>query len=117
MAADHAKPRPPASIPQYVREGVERQDASTLRDLARWADALADHYDREIEADELAGEGEAVLVNVESSSDGTTVIKKVSCGKENCKCQDGELHGPYKYVVRREGDSVNWEYKGKVGDG
>jgi len=38
------------------------------------------------------------------------VIKEVCCDKEGCKCQSGELHGPYKYVVRRQGDSLDREY-------
>ncbi|MFA9427018.1 hypothetical protein [Natronorubrum sp. A-ect3] len=42
------------------------------------------------------------------------MIKKVSCGKDNCKCQRGELHSPYNYVVRRKGDSLKWDYKGPV---
>ncbi|MCD2201655.1 hypothetical protein LPA44_17475 [Halobacterium sp. KA-4] len=60
-------------------------------------------------------EGESIEA-VEESSGGTVVIKKVSCGKDNCKCQSGELHGPYKYIVRRQGDSLDWEYKGPVSE-
>lgn len=48
---------------------------------------------------------------VEESSRGTVVTKKVSCGKDNCKCPRGELHGPYKYIVHRQGNSLEWTTK------
>jgi len=56
------------------------------------------------------------IESVEDSEGGTTVIKKVTCGKDGCKCQQGELHGPYRYLVHRDGDSLTWEYKGPVNE-
>jgi hypothetical protein len=50
------------------------------------------------------------LLEVEKSEAGTVVIKKIPCGKDCGGCP----HGPYKYVVSREGDDLNWEYKGRV---
>ena len=34
----------------------------------------------------------------------------VRCGKENCKCASGELHGPYYYRVYRENGTVHKVY-------
>jgi len=51
---------------------------------------------------------------VEESSNRTVVIKKVSCSKDGCKCQQAELHGPYKYIVWRWSDSLKWKYEGPV---
>jgi hypothetical protein len=102
------EPVAPASIPEYVREGVERQDASTLRELAAWAEELAEYREqRPIEADD-----EEELVEVEDDDDtaGTKVVKKVPCGKD---C-DGCPHGPYEYRVHRDGKKLNWEYVGPV---
>ena len=50
------------------------------------------------------------IVDTEDTDGGTVVIKKVPCGKDCSGCP----HGPYKYVVTREGESLNWEYKGPV---
>ena len=36
------EPTPPASAPKYIREGLTKQNAETLREIARYADALAD---------------------------------------------------------------------------
>ena len=107
--------RPPApdSLPQYLAEGVPKQDNGDLRALSDWIDDLLE-YRQDVAPEDLdTNVGESIEA-VDTTSEGTVVIKKVSCGKDNCKCQSGELHGPYKYLVRRQGDSLDWEYKGAV---
>lgn len=37
---------------------------------------------------------------------GILVIKKVKCGKKGCRCQNGELHGPYVYYQYRDNKGV-----------
>lgn len=106
------EPVAPASIPEYVREGVERQDAATLHELAAWAEDLVEYREsRPIEVDD-----DEELVEVEEDGDddatGTKVVKKVPCGKD---C-DGCPHGPYEYRVHRDGKKLNWEYIGPVAD-
>src|ERR1044071_5229395 len=32
------------------------------------------------------------------SGKGTLEVRYVKCGRSNCKCARGELHGPYTYV-------------------
>ena len=44
----------------------------------------------------------------------TYQLEKVKCGKEGCKCADGELHGPYWYAYRWNGKKVVSEYIGKT---
>jgi hypothetical protein len=34
----------------------------------------------------------------------------VRCGKANCRCNEGKLHGPYHYRVWREGARVFKQY-------
>src|SRR5438552_12078775 len=36
------------------------------------------------------------------------------CGKPRCRCNDGHLHGPYKYTKRREGQRVRSIYLGRA---
>lgn len=107
------EPDPPADIPSYVVDGIDRQDVDTLEAIETYArdrrEYLAAVEAAELEADDLADEGEK-LVDVEDSDGGTVVIKKLPCGK-NC---DGCPHGPYKYIVRRDGESLKWDYKGPV---
>ena len=106
--ADGGEPQAPASVPKYVREGVEVQESSTLREIAAWCEELADYREqRPIEVND-----DEDLVAVEEDGDdestGTAVIKKVPCGKECNGCP----HGPYEYRVHREGKDLKWEYIG-----
>jgi len=64
-----------------VEHKTESLDGLTVRQLRalrrRWAAGLTDP--------------QAVLR-------GTLLSQGRRCGKENCRCADGELHGPYTYV-------------------
>lgn len=43
------------------------------------------------------------------------VVKKwKKCGKKNCRCAQGDLHGPYLYLQWREGNRVYQEYLGRA---
>jgi hypothetical protein len=37
----------------------------------------------------------------------------VRCGKESCKCAEGNLHGPYWYAYWTEGGKTRSQYVGK----
>ena len=109
------RPEAPDSLPQYLAEGVPKQDDESLQALQDWINELL-AYRRDIATEDIdAGEDESIEA-VKESSEGTVVIKKVSCGKDNCKCQRGKLHGPYKYVVRRKGGSLKWDYRGPISE-
>ena len=110
-----SRPQPPDSLPKYIAEGVPKQDEAALRALRDWIDDLL-AYRRDVDTEEITAADDESIEAVEDSGEGTVVIKKVSCGKENCKCQRGELHGPYKYVVRRNGETLDWDYRGPVDD-
>jgi len=107
------QPSAPDSLPQYLSEGVPKQSDADLRALQKWIDELLE-YRQDIAAEEIEVDESGSIEAVEGSSDGTVVIKKVTCGNDGCKCQQGELHGPYKYIVQRQGDSLNWDYEGPV---
>jgi hypothetical protein len=111
-------PPAPDEIPQYIIDGLHRQDTQSLRAIEQYAADLREEREQrnaeppgKEEVAENAGDGEE-LVDVESDSDsgGTTVIKKVPCGKE---C-DGCPHGPYRYTVQRVDGKLKWEYEGPV---
>lgn len=107
------QPSPPAELPAYVTDPIQRQDPETLEAISDYvADLLA--YHRAIEAqsledEDIADDGEEV-VDIEESAEGTVVTKKQQCGKDCGGCP----HGPYRWLVTRDGDSLNWEYLGKA---
>lgn len=107
-------PRAPESVPKYVRDGLDRQDQETLQDVIAYCEQRIEYLkaeaDRDLNEDELKDEGEEI-VEVEEGDGGTRVVKKVPCGKDNCSTCP---HGPYLYLVRRQGGSVVWDYQGAV---
>ena len=108
-----SEPTPAGTIPTYVVDGIDRQDAETLHAIEQYARERREYLNAieaaEIEANELADTGEE-LINTEDTDAGTVVIKMVPCGKDCGGCP----HGPYKYIVTREGDTLNWDYRGLV---
>jgi len=111
------QPQPPASLPKYIAEGVPKQDDTTLRELQSWIDELIEYRNdispEEIEVgdEEIEVGDEESLEEVDDTGETTTVIKKVSCGKDGCSTCP---HGPYRYEVHREGDTLVWGYEGAV---
>lgn len=107
------KPTPDEIVPAYIVEGIDRQDMDTLKAIEEYARERREHLvaleARDLDDQELADDDEEV-VEVAEQDNGTVVVKKVPCGKDCGGCP----HGPYKYVVRRSGDSLEWEYKGPV---
>lgn len=43
----------------------------------------------------------------------TYQLESVRCGKKNCRCAEGELHGPYWYAYWTEGGKPKSQYIGK----
>lgn len=107
------QPPAPEELPQYIIDGVPKQDDESLHALQEWIDELL-AYRQDVDANEIEVDDGEAIETVEKSNDGTVVIKKVTCGKDNCKCQRGALHGPYKYVVTRKNGQLEWDYKGSV---
>ncbi len=108
-------PDAPEEIPTYIREGLDRQDRNSLEKIVEYCEARIGWLAAKpvTETTQLdAADDELVEVSQEQS--GTVVIKKVTCGKSGCRCTRGHLHGPYKYVVTRRGDSLHWDYRGAV---
>jgi len=45
-----------------------------------------------------------------SPLEGEVCIQYIRCGKLGCRCQSGQLHGPYHYRIWREGAQVRKVY-------
>ena len=53
---------------------------------------------------------------VETKEEGRITYQSelVKCGKDNCRCAtDGQLHGPYWYAYRKQGQKLKSWYVGK----
>lgn len=107
-----AEPEPPESAPKYLLDGLEKQSADTLRQLATYADRLADYHeaqaereleeraddDAEIPEEWDADEWDDALEDVEDAPSGATRTKKTIDGRQ------------YYYYQWREGDKIKSEY-------
>jgi len=99
------EPAPDDAIPAYIVDVLDQQDAGTVEAIEEYTRArceyLAELKEQDLSEDKLTDDGEK-LIDVEGDDNGTVVIEKVPCGKD---C-DGCLHGPHKYVVQRDDDSL-----------
>lgn len=113
---------PPDELPTYVEDTIsthadEPDVLAAIRDYAAELYAVAD--EESPSPDEIAASrNDGTIERFQPGTDGWTYVnRKVTCGDETCKCADGELHGPYWYKVRRDGDGLTWEYVGKEIEG
>lgn len=110
-------PTAPSSLPNYLAEGLSKQDEGTLRDARKYIDellAVREQRQKEpVTEDELPKDAQVL----ENESAGAVYLEYRTCGDESCSCMSGgEKHGPYKYRAYRDGDTVRREYLGKAND-
>jgi hypothetical protein len=106
-------PNAPDSLPNYLADGLPKQDDATLRDAQEYIQELLDHRNRPVDPEELPENAEPV--ESEEDGKGTVVEEHVTCGDESCHCMSGgPKHGPYQYRYYRENGSLTSEYVGKV---
>jgi len=114
MPDDHGgdPPDPPEAAPKYILEGLEKQEATTLRAIARYADRLADH--REAAAAELEADPVDVGATPDEWDDGEAWADALQEAHEKADLAAGTgtlttktIDGrDYYYLQWREGDTV-----------
>jgi len=114
-------PSSPDSIPEYILDGLEKQDAETLRTISRYADQLADYREeqarRELEdasertADDNPDDWDDQKWDdaIEEAYDKADIPS--SKGTLTTKTIDGR---DYYYLQWREGDDVKSQYVAPV---
>lgn len=105
-----SSPTPPSSLPNYLADGLSKQDLETLRDVQQFVEELIDEADREVARSELPDGAE--VTDTDTDARGTIVKERVKCGTQ-CTCNDGTGHGPYLYAYRWEGGKLVSAYLGK----
>lgn len=104
-------PTAPESLPNYLADGLPKQDTATLEDVRDYVDELLKYRRRPVDVDEFPDSAEPV--DDDSDGKGTIVKERVKCGAD-CTCNDGRGHGPYLYRYFREGGKLTSEYVGKA---
>lgn len=110
------RPTAPSSLPKYLREGLDKQDAETLRDIAEFASQLAS-YREQLAAEELEEEAvdedelppdewdhddwEQALAEADAPGRATLTVKTIN-------------DNDYYYLQWRDGDEIKSEYVSPV---
>jgi len=110
---DTDAPDAPESLPNYLADGLPKQDDDSLRDVREYVDELLTYRSQAVPNDELPDDAEPA----DDSDDigrGTVVKERVTCGDESCECMvGGDKHGPYLYRYFYENGSLTSEYVGR----
>jgi hypothetical protein len=98
-------------------EEIEKKISRIMRMVEDFTlDELRDlRFDLEERIEELRKSSSAPARQAQASEPSVSVREEwKQCGKLNCKCAGGELHGPYLYEYWREGDRVKSRYLGRA---
>jgi hypothetical protein len=105
------RPEAPDSLPQYLVDGLVRQDVPSLEDAMSFAEELRDWKQKPVDVEEdeesLESERREVVTDDPEFPGWDWVVKEfMICSDETCKCmkEDERLHGPYYFKVRRDDD-------------
>ena len=110
MTTDSTEPTPPESLPQYLVDGLPKQDVETLEEVDEFIDELLEYRRQSVDVDDLPDETEPI--DDRNTGKGTLVKERVKCGAD-CTCNDGAGHGPYLYRYYWEDGALTSEYVGK----
>jgi hypothetical protein len=94
-----------------IKHAIRLLPLTQLRKLDEW---LHDLMTRAEEAERAKQSSQRKQTVAERTLGNKTYrLESVRCGKENCKCARGKLHGPYWYSYARVKDTVISQYVGK----
>lgn len=96
---------------KQIKYAVRKLSLSRLRRLDEWLHELIARAEDAERAQRTPPPGRAAAV--QSPGNKTYRQESIRCGKENCKCAQGKLHGPYWYSYTRVKDKVTSRYVGK----
>lgn len=93
-----------------IKRAIRALPPEELIKLDAWLQSLvkaagSQRYDPTVTGRELVERREAAHL--------TYRLERVRCGKVNCRCSGGELHGPYWYAYWTEGGRTRSRYIGK----
>lgn len=94
-----------------TKHAVRMLSLCQLRKLDEWVHELIRKADESDRKEKSSSRKQTV---VEQTLDNKTYrLESIRCGKENCKCTRGKLHGPYWYSYARVQDKITSQYIGK----
>ena len=98
------------STVKMIHRMIKALSLEDMHDLAAWLQA--EIMLKSLEDDIPVKDGREVVETVRGGGK-TYRLERVKCGKDNCRCAGGDLHGPYWYAYYRVGGRLKSEYIGK----
>ncbi len=95
-----------------IKQAARGLSLEQLKKLEAWLHQELTHRAEEAERKEESPPRTQILEE-RSSNNRTYRLQGIRCGKERCKCADGELHGPYWYAYWSENGRTRSQYVGK----
>ena len=94
-----------------IQKAIRTLSLQQVRKLRLWLDEYALRLE---EAERRSEKSSGREILEERQIDNKTYrLEKVRCGKENCRCAEGDLHGPYYYAYWSEEGKTRTQYIGK----
>src|SRR5947199_581778 len=94
-----------------LKHALRALSLSQLRKLDEWLHELISRADESDRKEKPSSRKQTVAEQTLENK--TYRLESIRCGKENCKCSRGKLHGPYWYSYTRVKDKVTSQYNGK----
>jgi|SRR5215213_872168 len=94
-----------------IKHALRKLSLSQLKRLDGWLHELITSAEEDDRAKRSSPRKQA-LAKV-ALGNKTYRLQSIRCGKENCKCARGKLHGPYWYSYERVEGRIKSKYVGK----
>jgi hypothetical protein len=101
------------TLPQDLRAIQRQVETLPLADLQSLHNWLAQQIQRQLDAADSTSPPNRHILNETHLGEVCYQQELVRCGKVSCKCQQGELHGPYWYKYQRVNGKLTSQYLGK----
>jgi len=95
-----------------IKHAVRLLSLSQLRKLDEWLHELISRAEEADRVEKPSSRKQTVAEQPIANK--TYRLESIRCGKENCKCARGKLHGPYWYSYTRIRDKVSSQYIGRT---
>lgn len=94
-----------------IKQTVQKLSLAQLRRLDEWLHIVIQKAEESARA--ARSPSGKRIIEERTIDNQTYCLEMVRCGKENCKCTRGKLHGPYWYSYMRIEGIVKSKYVGK----
>jgi len=95
-----------------IKQVLRNLPLAQLRKLDEWLHELISRAEEAERPDKSPSRKQTVTAQTLENK--TYRLESIRCGKENCKCAWGDLHGPYWYSYTRVKGKVMSQYIGKA---